>query len=160
MPDRLAAIVGEMTAIVIPIAFLVAVAWVVYVIAQQRTQREAQRAELQTKLLERVGSAREFGEFLGSPAGERFLQALAPIQPRNRLFTSIRVGTFLVAFALIVLGAVFWRLLGSEGDDLQVLAIVVLAIGLATLASAGLSHAAARRLGLDTPPENTSPPPR
>jgi len=155
MADHLAAIVGEMTAIVIPIAFLVAVAWVVYVIAQQRTQRDAQRAELQTKLLERAGSAREFGEFLGSPAGERFLQALAPIQPRNRLFTSIRVGTFLV-----VLGAAFWRLLGSEAEDLQVLAIVVLAIGLATLASAGLSHAAARRLGLDTPPENNSPPPR
>ena len=54
MADRLAGIVGEMTAIVIPIAFLVAVAWVVYVIAQQRTQRDAQRAELQTKLLERA----------------------------------------------------------------------------------------------------------
>jgi hypothetical protein len=160
MADRLAAVIGEMTAIVIPIAFLVAVAWVIYVIAQERTRREAQRAELQIKLLERVGSAREFGEFLGSPAGERFLQALAPIQPRNRLFTSIRVGTFLVAFALIVLGAAFWRLLGSEADDLQVLAIVVLAIGLATLASAALSHAAARRLGLDTPSENISPPPR
>ena len=157
MADRMAAVIGEMTAIVIPIAFLVAAAWVIYVIAQQRTRREAQRAELQTKLLERVGSAREFGEFLGSPAGERFLQALAPIQPRNRLFTSIRIGTFLVAFALILLGAAFWRLLGSEGEDLQVLAIVMLAIGLATLASAALSHAAARRLGLDTPPEHISP---
>src|SRR5262249_49264045 len=100
-----------------------------------------------------VGSAREFGEFLGSEAGERFLEALAPLEPRNRLFTSIRVGTFAIAFALIVLFADFWRLLGSEGDDLRILGIVVLAFGLATLASAALSHAAARRLGLDRPSE-------
>jgi hypothetical protein len=140
-----------------PVGFFATFAVVVFVIAHQRTKREALRAELHAKLLERIGSAREFGEFLGSPAGERFLQSLAPAQPLNRLVRSVRVGTFAVAFALILLGADFWNLLGSEGEDMQVFAFFVLASGLAVLASAAVAHAAARRLGIDLPPEDSLP---
>src|SRR5713101_8136071 len=153
MESNFAAAIGSLTgllSLLIPLGFFVLVGWAVSVIAQQRTRREAQRAELQAKLLERVGSAREFGEFLGSAAGDRFLQALAPVEPpRNRLIASIRWGAFAVTFALILLGAHSFRLLGREGDDLKIVGIIILAVGLATLVAAGLSHAAARRLGLD-----------
>jgi hypothetical protein len=66
------------------------------------------------------------------------------------------VGTFAVAFALIVLGGNFlnWTDLDSE---MQVFAFFVLAFGLAVLASAAISHAAARRLQIDLPPEHTLP---
>jgi hypothetical protein len=148
----------ESAAYLVPIAFVTAVGWVVYVMAQARTRREAQRAELHAKLLERVGSAREFGEFLGSAAGERFLQALTPEPPRNRLVVLIRIGAFAVVFGLILLVANFWRLLGSQGDDLRTFAILVLAVGVALLVAAALSHAVALRLGLGVPADRTAPP--
>ena len=151
-------VMGILVAILVPLSFFALVGWVVYVIAQQRTRRDAQRADLHAKLLDRVGSAREFGEFLGSAAGERFLLAMAPDPPRNRLVGLIRIGAFAVVFGLILLVANFWRLLGSEGDDLQTFAILVLAVGVALLAAAALSHAAARRLGLGVPADSTAPP--
>jgi hypothetical protein len=155
--DNTAALIGTLTAVLVPIAFLFTACFVGFLLVQHRSRREAQRTELQVKLLERVGSARELGEFLSSAPGERFLQALAPTEPRSRLFTSIRVGIFAVAFALILLGADFWRLLGSEGEDVRVFAIIVLAVGLASLASAALSNAAARRIGLDSPSGDVVP---
>ena len=160
MSDSSAALIGTLSAVLVPIAFLVAAWWVVYILVQQRSRRDAQRAELQVKLLEHVGSAREFGEFLNSAPGERFLQALAPVEPHNRLFNSIRVGVFAVSFALILLAADFWGLLGRESEALRVVAITVLAVGLASLASAALSQSAARRLGLDKPSEHFVPPQR
>jgi hypothetical protein len=140
----------------VPLGFFATIAVLVYIIAQHRTRREALRAELHAKLLERVGSAREFGDFLGSPAGERFLESLAPTRPLNRLFWSIGVGTFAVAFALILLAANFlnWTDLGGDG---QAFAFFVLAFGLAVLVSAAISHAAARRFQIDLPPEHTLP---
>jgi hypothetical protein len=149
MPDNSGSLIGTLSAVVMPIAVLV-VAWSLgYVLLLMRSRREAQRTELQIKLLERVGSAREFGEFLNSAAGDRFLQALSPVDSRNRLFSSVQIGIFAIAFALILLAADFWVLLGSAGTNLRVLAIIVLAVGLASLASAGLSRRAARRLGID-----------
>ena len=110
-----------------------------------------------------TGSAREFGEFLASPAGERFLQALAPVEGpplRSRLFFSIRSGTFFAVFALMLLAADFVMTpLGTKSEDLRVVAVLTLAVGIAFLASAALSLLAARRLGLDLSAQDAGPKP-
>jgi hypothetical protein len=164
MPDNVA-LISFFSAVVVPLAFLIAAWAVVYVLAQQRFRREAQRTELQVKLLERVGSAREFGEFLNSAAGERFLYTLAPVQQRNRAFTSVQVGVFAVVFAFILLAADFWRVLGRGVEvpamaTFRILEIVILAVGLASLASAALSGRVARRLGIGDQEQNVVPPQR
>jgi hypothetical protein len=53
---------------------------IIHMVIQARTRREAQRLEFQTRLLERVGSAREFGEFLSTEPGHRFSRRRCPSQ--------------------------------------------------------------------------------
>ena len=147
-------------ALLLPVAFLAAVAWMVQVIARERTRQLAQRVELQVKLLERVSSAQEFGEFLATPAGERVMQTVTPSQPHYRAYASTHTGMLLVLIALVLLGADFWRLFGSQQEDLRVLGILTLAAGVAFVAAAPLSRIVAHRMGIRVPPDETVPPTR
>ena len=80
----------ELGRTIVAVVFLV-VAWgVTYVWLHHRTKRERHRADMHARLLERVGSARELGEFLTTPVGERFLKAMEPAPPTNRI-SMIRV---------------------------------------------------------------------
>src|SRR5258708_987419 len=58
---------------------IVATCWVIFVIVDGFRRRQQLRlsAEFQTRLLERIGSAREFGEFLGTESGARFLDSIS-----------------------------------------------------------------------------------
>jgi hypothetical protein len=153
-------VIEQLNSLVVPVVFLV-VAWAVaYALIRNRTTREGFRAELHAKLLERVSSAHEFGEFLGSPAGERFLQSLSPARPTNRLWVSIRVGTFAIAFAIFVIGADFVNLLNADLRAFVTFAWLLLAFGVAVLISATVSYKAARHLGIDVPPEERISPAR
>ena len=58
---------------------IVATCWAIFVIVDgfRRRQQVRLSAELHTRLLDRIGSAREFGEFLTTESGARFLDAIA-----------------------------------------------------------------------------------
>src|SRR5712691_7179845 len=58
---------------------IVATCWAIFVIVDGFRRRQQVRlfAELQTRLLDRIGSAREFGEFLETESGARFLDAIS-----------------------------------------------------------------------------------
>src|SRR5258708_16242391 len=58
---------------------IVATCWAIFVIVDgfRRRQQVRLSAELHTRLLDRIGSAREFGEFLATESGARFLDAIA-----------------------------------------------------------------------------------
>ena len=150
--NRMSGLIG----LLVPIGFFVAVWAVAYIVLQSRTRREAHRVQLHEKLLERVGSARELGDFLASPAGERFLKSMEPAPPMSRLWVTIRLGTFAIVFALVLLVANFFRWFDG-GDDLVGFAFFVLAFGVAALVSAAVSYRAARKLGLQLPPEDRLP---
>src|SRR5256885_988168 len=89
---------------------IVATCWAFFVIVDgfRRRQQVRLSAELHTRLLDRIGSAREFGEFLGTESGARFLDAIAVA--RNAVQTGIlralQSGTvsLLLGVALFVLG--------------------------------------------------------
>lgn len=150
--NRMSGLIG----LLVPIGFFVAVWGVAYVLLQSRTRREAHRVQLHEKLLERVGSARELGDFLSSAAGERFLKSMEPVPPMNRLWLSIRFGSFAIVFALVLLVANFFRWLDG-GEDLVGFAFFILAFGAAALISAWISYSAAKKLGLQLPPEDRLP---
>lgn len=133
-------------------------ALIVYLVAQNRSQRAKERADLNAKLLERIGSTREFGDFLASEAGDRFLRALNPTLAAPRVARIAGFGVAALVFGLVLFGAGFTGVLGIARPGLNIVAILTAAIGLASLVAAAASHFLARRLeSSERPPRKASP---
>jgi hypothetical protein len=132
--------------IILP-AMFGAVVWLVYIVVDgfRRRQRLRMFTEFHSKMLDRIGSAKEFGEFFTSEAGTRFLESLASERgsPQVRILA-----------ALICVGVALFILLGSrtfEPDTVDVLAFiatVATGVGIGTLIASGLSLVLSRRMGL------------
>src|SRR5688572_33423498 len=73
----------------------------------ERSRREKHRTELQKTILERVGSVKDFAEFLTTEPGERFLGSLSPThsQPHDPGLWSVRVGVILLTIGLFLMVA-------------------------------------------------------
>jgi len=121
--------------------------------AQQRSRREQHRLELQKAVLERVGSVKDFAEFLTTAPGEKFLASLAPAHFRthHRGLWSVRVGIVLVTVGLLMMIGLHTPYFGSSrGPTAPLLMVILLAIavGVGMLLSAAVSFMIARALGL------------
>jgi hypothetical protein len=128
------------------ITVLVLVVWGISIFVNARTRREAQRLELHTRLLDRVGSTREFAEFLATANGQRFLDAITPpaTRPQWRLVWGLQGGIVLVTvgFASFLAGAAAGWL--------------IMAIGIAFIVASLLSWRVARAFGLVESARSTS----
>jgi hypothetical protein len=118
------------------------------------------RTELQTKLLDRIGSGHELAEFSQTEGGQRFLQALSMEpgesriskgMPVDRILGSIQKGVIL---ALLGLGFLFlslrYRMLDPGAFLFTVVGVIALSLGIGFLVSAGVSYRLSRRFGLIT----------
>ena len=132
----------------VPLGAFALVAWVVYVVVEGRRRREQHRVELHSRLLERIGSAREFGEFLSTDAGARFLDSLSPERPHHRIVSSAKAGVFFTVFGAIVLAAAKGGMLASEGEDVALLGTILLGVGVALIVAALVSYSLSKKLGL------------
>ena len=108
--------------------------------------------DFHAKLLDRLGSAKEFAEFFASDAGTRFLDSLSSGEggaPQSRILRSMQAG-----FVLLALGVGFFILLDERtfsieaADGLMVMATAASAIGAALLVSTGMSYLLSKRMGL------------
>lgn len=137
--------------IVIALAF----AWLVRtLIEQNRWSRLAHtQSEVHKKLLERFGTSAELLEYMGTPAGSKFLES-APIPlhseaPRNgslsRVLWSIQIGVVVAAGAIGTL-IVSGRYSGETAQSLFALGVIALCIGVGFVGSAMLSMFLSRRL--------------
>lgn len=128
------------------ITVLVLMVWAISIVVNARTRREAQRLELHTRLLDKVGSTREFAEFLASDNGQRFLDAIStPTRPQWRLVWSLQTGIVVFATgAAIFLTGGFFLVGGNFGWT-------IMGIGIALLVATGLSWRVARAFGLVDP---------
>jgi hypothetical protein len=122
-----------------------------------RRMRESARAfvELQTKLIDKFGSAEEVVRYLESSAGQRLLdgQASAPASPHARILDSIHTGI------LILMGGAGLVVAGNVSDDqvrqtMHVLGMVGVVLGAGYLISAGVSWALLRAWGRLQAPES------
>lgn len=148
-------------AIILP-ALFGSVVWLVYIIVDgfRRRQRLRVFTEFHTRLLDRIGSAKEFGDFFGSEAGERFLESMATEKgaPQARILAAVQWGS-----TLTVLGGALFLLVGTyygfdgeaeprfrrETVDLLVfMATVALGLGVGTLISSVASYLLSKRMGL------------
>jgi predicted phage tail protein len=133
------------------------VIWVVRAVLALLRRRMQLRtaAEFQARLLERAGSAREFGEFLNSAAGMKLLDSLATeheIRPQERIAGATVAGLVLVVVGLAVFVYVLLNEhhLSSDGwfTTMSFFALVVPAAGIALLIASRVSYALWRRMGL------------
>lgn len=135
--------------IIIAPAFFTMVGWVVYVIVDGFRRRDRLRVftEFHSKLLDRIGSAHEFGQFLGTEGGARFLDSLSIERgaPQQRVLNAVQTG--IVSLAL---GLAFFMLAGGRRDEeeFMVLATVATSLGVGLLLAAVVSFVLSRYMGL------------
>jgi len=138
--------------IILPAA-LGSIVWLVYIIVDgfRRRQRLRVFTEFHSKLLDRIGSAREFGEFFGSDAGRRFLESLASEEgrPQARILAAMQWGLILITLSLSIFLLLSSRSFDPDTVDvLAFIATVAVGIGLGSLISSIVSYLMSKRLGL------------
>ncbi len=151
-------VLGTLIGLFVPLGFFLTVCFIVWVVVEWRRRREQQRVELHSKLLDRIGSAHEFGEFLASEPGQRFLSGLSSEQPHARVLAAVRGGILFAVLGMTLLVAGWAGALGSEREDLSVAAIICIGIGAGWLLAAVASYVVARRFGIIATGRNNNAP--
>lgn len=150
--------------IIVAPAFFFTVAFCVWVLvnAWQRRSRMRLMSEVNNKLLERIGSVKDFNEFLQTEGGTRFMDSLTverfTTRPQDSILRAVQIGIVLLMLGIgfLGLGSYFSARYAATGDDFEVLTIVgVIAgsLGLGFLLSAGASFRLAKSLGVLDPPQ-------
>lgn len=138
-----------MPEIIIVPSFFAMVAWIVYVIVDGLSRRQHLRVftEFHTRLLDRIGSAHEFGQFLGTEGGMRFLDSLSIERgaPQRRILNAVQTGIVLLA-----MGLALFMLAGGRQDEeeFMVFATVATSLGVGLLVAAAVSYVLSRYMGL------------
>jgi hypothetical protein len=124
---------------------------VVYFVTQGRSRRVQAQVEMQSRLIDRFGSAPELVQFLHSPAGREFVagvQGAPAALTRDRLMSG-----FTRAIVLTSLGAAFLFLNFTFEDDFAVPAAILLFLGIGYLVATLVSYKLSAKLMGETPRE-------
>lgn len=128
------------------------IGWIVFVVVDGRRRQERLKVftEFHARLLDRIGSAREFGEFLQTSGGSRFLESLSMEKggPQTRILRSVQIGVVLVAVGIgfLTLGLMYPLNEGTEG--FRIAGTLTLSFAIGFLLSAVVAHRVAKSLGL------------
>jgi hypothetical protein len=117
---------------------------VVYFVTQGRSRRVQAQVEMQSRLIDRFGSAPELVQFLHSPAGREFVagvQGAPAALTRDRLMSG-----FTRAIVLTSLGAAFLFLCLMYEDDFAVPAAILLFLGIGYLVATFVSYKLSSKL--------------
>jgi TRAP-type mannitol/chloroaromatic compound transport system permease large subunit len=140
--------------VIVPSLFLV-IGYVFYVMAAAFTRRQQLRSttEFQTKLLERMGTIGEFGQFLNTEGGQRFLGALAtePMAglPQQRVIRAFQSGIVMICLGIGIFMYLSSVRLESEAyESVGFVGTVSAAVGIGLLLSGWASLKLSQRMGL------------
>lgn len=128
------------------IASSVMVVLIVYFVSRARLRRAEVHAQVQSRLIDRFGSAPELIEFLQSPAGREFVSG---VQSAPAVYARERIASgFTRSIVLSMLGLAFLGLTFFYNDDFAVPAAILFSLGigyfLATFVSYRLSESLLR----------------
>jgi hypothetical protein len=138
----------------IPISFFAAAAWTVNILVEAYRARQRMRiaADFHSKLLERVNSTQEFGAFLSTTGGARFLDSLTVTHeggPHVRILRAAQSGLMLLALGIgLFLYGSSRDIPGRADDAVFLFATVAASLGIGLLLSAGASYGLSKRMGL------------
>jgi hypothetical protein len=130
------------------------IGWMVHVIVDgiRRRQQLKLVTDFQGKLLERIGSAREFGEFLNTEGGAKFLASLSiekVAEPQTRILRAVQSGVVLLSLGIGFLLMRAWGgLVAADMEVFHIFATICIALGLGLLVSALASYGLSRHFGL------------
>ena len=156
--DALENILAGVAVLIGLMSLLSAVVWLLRSIIEHRRWLRATKiqTDAHTKIVDRLTSNEDMMAYVQSPAGQRFLSSAAVTidsapqamsAPFNRILWSVQAGVVLTAVGL---GLWFARnnVIEEVGQVLQVLSILTIALGVGFIASALVSYALSRQLGL------------
>lgn len=136
--------------ILVPIALFAMIGWIVYtaVTAGRRKEQLKVTAEFHAKVLDKMGSAKDFGEFLETDGGKRFMGSLTVEGPSAKT-RIIRCAEQAVICLSIGVG---FLLLGSWFEEgrygMVVIGTIITACGIGSLISCVSSYFLSKSLGL------------
>ena len=139
--------------IIVPAAFFL-VGFIVYVIVEgfRRRSQAKMVTEFHGRLLDRIGSAKEFGDFFASDAGRRFMDSLSNTDtgsPQMRILKSVQLGLVLLALGIGLFVLTDQRTFSLEATDgLMVTATVTAAVGAGLIVSTIITYLLSWRMGL------------
>jgi hypothetical protein len=117
---------------------------VVYFVSRGRARRAEVQAEVQTRLIDRFGSAPELIEFLQSPSGRQFVHG---VQSAPAMLTRERIlSGFTRSIVLSMLGAAFLGLTFFYDNDFAVPASILFSLGIGYLIATFVSWRLSRNL--------------
>ena len=123
--------------------------------AWQRRYRIRAMAEFHTRLLDKLGSVKDFGEFLQTDAGARLIadlgsDAASPSGAHERILRAVQLGTVLGCLGIGLLLLTFFS--PSMPDDAQhafnAFGVISLSLGVGFAISSAVSYRLASSLGL------------
>jgi hypothetical protein len=122
----------------------VMVVMIVYFVSRSKARRAEVQAEVQTRLIDRFGSAPELIDFLQSPAGRQFVSG---VQSAPATLTRERIlSGFSRAIILSMLGVAFLALTFWYNDDFAVPASILFALGIGYLLATMVTYRLSRHL--------------
>lgn len=132
------------------IGFFGLVAWIVFVFVDGKRRREQLKvtSDLHNRILEKMGSAADFGAFLETEGGKQLMKSLTVEGPsaKTRILGSTQTGIVCTAvgIAMLILGGIFYYL----RDGLWVIGGIVTACGVGFLVSTVASYRLSKSLGI------------
>ena len=113
-----------------------------YIIAT--SVRRKQRNAMQQHVLDKFASAKDFADFVQSPAGQQYVMSFADTasSPRSSILNSVRVGVVLLFAGL---GCAFTNF-GSAGLIFLRFGVILMFLGIGFLVSAAMAFWLARRI--------------
>lgn len=140
----------------VPLAFFLCVFGIVFFVSRTRAltrERIAKgQAEVQSKMIDKFGSAKEFVEFVQSPGGKEFLHAATERvtrEPREKILGTIRTAVMFLflGMAMFLIASLF----DVDTRGFSVAGILLTALGASFLISSFISLKLSRAWGLLPP---------
>lgn len=125
-------------------AMLTFFAWAIYVAAT--TIRRKQQNAMQRHLLDKFSSAKDFAEFVQSPAGQKYVMSFtdAVSSPRNAIANSVKTGIVLLFLGT---GIITGSLGGGSDAAFHTVGNVLLCVGVGFIVSAVVAYFLAKKIG-------------
>jgi hypothetical protein len=141
--------------VVISIAFFGMVVWIVWLSTSAKNRRMQAQTEVQTKLIERFGTSKEFIEFLQSAAGQRFVSGVevsTALYARDRIIRGFGTG---IVISLLGLGFLAIWIFDHNGGFIYP-GFILLGLGAGFFLSAIVSLKLSKSYGLVDAAKSTS----
>jgi hypothetical protein len=141
----------DLAPVLVVMTIFATMGWIVHVLVDGRRRRERLKVftEFHSRLIDRMGSANEFAEFLQTSGGQNFLDTLSLERghPADRIARSVQVGIILTSVGMALFLASD-RVANEIEGGYYVLSTIILSLGIGFVLSAVSSYALARTFGL------------